>query len=336
MNCLCCGKELKKDSKFEELSNQWHDSCIKKFFGTNKLPIIDISSNMLDKLAGKWIDQGYTVPGVQKKLSLHLSHEKGRPRLTLVDYPTGFIVKPQTENYPFLPESEYLAMSMARITGIKTVPFALLKTNENGFVYITKRIDRKINGNNLEQFAMEDFCQLDNRLTADKYKGSYERCAKVIMRYSDSDGLDLTELLLRLVFSFVIGNSDMHLKNFSLIETNPGSERYHLSEAYDMLPVNIIIPEDKEEFALTINGKKQNIRRKDFLVFAENSGINPKSAEKIIFKVISMKDNYLKFCNESYLPDNMKSQMMTMICKRIGVLSEQSGRKKENGVFRKP
>lgn len=322
MKCLCCGKELKKNSKSEEISNQWHNSCIRSFFGTSKLPIVDISNDVLEKLAGKWIDKGYTVPGVQKKLSLHLSDEKDKPRLTLVDYPTGFIVKPQAENYPYLPESEYLAMSMARLTGIKTVPFALLKANENQFVYITKRIDRKINGNSLEQFAMEDFCQLDNRLTADKYKGSYERCAKVIMRYSDSDGLDLTELFLRLAFSFVIGNSDMHLKNFSLIETDSGSERYHLSEAYDMLPVNVIIPEDKEEFALTINDKKQNIRKKDFLVFAEHCGINPKAAEKIISKVVSMKENYIRTCEESYLPEDMKSKMVTLICERIEVLSE--------------
>ena len=253
-----------------------------------------------------------------------MSKEKGKPRLTLVDYPTGFIIKPQTENYPFLPESEYLARSRARITGIKTVPFALLKGKGKEFIYITKRIDRIIDGNNIEQFAMEDFCQLDNRLTADKYKGSYERCAKVIMHYSDSNGLDLTELFLRLVFSFVIGNSDMHLKNFSLIETSPGSERYHLSEAYDLLPVNLIIPEDKEEFALTINEKKQNIRKKDFLVFSERCGMNQKSAVKILSEVVSRKETYIRMCRDSYLPENMKLKMADMICARIEILSEQS------------
>ncbi len=324
MKCLCCGKELKENSKPEEISNQWHDSCIKKFFGTNRLPIVDVSNDALKNLASQWIDKGYTIPGVQKKLSLHLSKEKGKSWLTLVDYPTGFIIKPQTENYPFLPESEYLARSRARITGIKTVPFALLKEKGKEFIYITKRIDRIIDGNNIEQFAMEDLCQLDNRLTADKYKGSYERCAKVIMHYSDSNGLDLTELFLRLVFSFVIGNSDMHLKNFSLIETSPGSERYHLSEAYDLLPVNLIIPEDKEEFALTINGKKQNIRKKDFLVFSERCGMNQKSAVKILSEVVSRKETYIRMCRDSYLPENMKLKMADMICARIEILSEQS------------
>ena len=121
--------------------------------------------------------------------------------------------------------------------------------------------------------AMEDFCQLDLRLTQDKYKGSYERCAKIIERYSSRKGLDITELYLRIVFSFLVGNSDMHLKNFSLIETEEGSGKYVLSPAYDLLPVNVIMPEDKEQFALAMNGKKTHIRRKDFLVFAEKCGM---------------------------------------------------------------
>lgn len=254
MRCLCCGKEFDKNSKPEELSTGWHNACIRKFFGTNELPIIDISNDTLKNLVDKSIKQGYTVPGVQKKLSLHLSNEANTPRLTPVNYPTGYILKPQTNDYPHLPEAEYLVMSMARTTKISTVPFALLRTKDSQYAYITKRIDRIINKNNTELLAMEDFCQLDNRLTADKYKGSYERCAKVIEKYSDTDGLDESELFLRLVFSFVTGNSDMHLKNFSLIETKPGSNEYHLSQTYDMLPVNIIIKEDKDEFALTMNG----------------------------------------------------------------------------------
>lgn len=130
--------------------------------------------------------------------------------------------------------------------------------------------------------AMEDFCQLDLRLTQDKYKGSYERCAKVIERYSSRVGFDMTELFMRLVFSFVTGNSDMHLKNFSLIETAEKSGEYVLSPAYDLLPVNVILPADIEQTALTLNGKKRNIRRKDFYSFAYKCGIPKNSAENMI------------------------------------------------------
>ena len=234
MKCLCCGKEFDNSITLNKQSAQWHQSCVKKFFGTKTLPDIDISEQVLEQLAVESTAKGYTVPGVQKKLSLHLSEEnRERPRLTLVNYPTGYILKPQTAEYRALPEAEYLVMSMAHITKIQTVPYALLQisADDHSMAYITKRIDRIRKSNQLHMLAMEDFCQLENRLTADKYKGSYERCAKVIARYSQTAGLDMAELFLRIVFSFAVGNSDMHLKNFSLIETSEGSGLYHLSSA---------------------------------------------------------------------------------------------------------
>ena len=195
---------------------------------------------------------------------------------------------------------------------------ALIKENDR-FAYITKRIDRIIEKTVIRKIAMEDFCQLDLRLTQDKYRGSYERCAKVIERYSMQRGLDISELFIRLVFSFIVGNSDMHLKNFSLIESDEGSAQYHLSKAYDLLPVNIIMPEDKEEFALTMTGKKQNIRKKDFLIFAEAYGIPGNAAEKMIAKIVRMKPIFMQMCIDSYLPQYMKEQLNELIEKRCSV-----------------
>lgn len=323
MKCLCCGKDFDERATQEEIAMEWHRSCLKKFFGTKNMPDVDISASVLEQLAIESTSKGYTVPGVQKKLSLHLSVEdRNRPRLTLVNYPTGYILKPQTEEYRALPEAEYLVMSMARATKIKTVPFALVRvpSSDNQFAYITKRIDRVKKAKKVQMLAMEDFCQLENRLTFDKYKGSYERCAKVVLNYSQSAGLDVADLFLRIVFSFAIGNSDMHLKNFSLIETAEGSEVYQLSDAYDMLPVNVIMPQDKEQLALTLNGKKQNIRRKDFLIFADTCGLNRKSAEKMMEKIVALKDTYIDMCRESYLPDDMKESFEALICERIAVL----------------
>ncbi|MBQ8133081.1 MAG: HipA domain-containing protein [Clostridia bacterium] len=321
MICLCCGKEIPmKDSTTEEIKSCWHNRCIKKFFGTKILPDINISEEMLKQLAEESINKGFTVPGVQKKLSLHLT-EENQPRLTLTNYPTGYILKPQTEDYQALPEAEYLVMKMAEKTGIKTVPFALIRINEQNdkLAYITRRIDRvkRKKKGKTDLLAMEDFCQLDGRLTQDKYRGSYERCAKIIKHYSEFPGLDLSELFLRIVFSFVAGNSDMHLKNFSLIETAAGSGRYKLSDAYDMLPVNIILPKDKEQTALTINGKKQNIRKKDFIIFAETAGIPQKTAKMLIGKVVSLQTNYLEMCRNSFLPQNMKESLEKLISERI-------------------
>ena len=262
MNCLCCGKPLKGDS-----GCGWHKACIKRFFGTTEIPELEIDQQTLEALATQSTNKGLTVPGVQKKLSLHLHLENGDNRLTLVDYPTGYILKPQVDDFESLPESEQLVMCMADATGISTVPHALVQ-NGNDFAYITKRVDRIADGSEVAKLAMEDFCQLDFRLTADKYKGSYERCAKIVRKYSSQMGLDMAELFMRIVFSFVVGNSDMHLKNFSMIETDEASSEYILSPVYDLLPVNVIMPEDDEECALALNGKKSNINKGDFILFA--------------------------------------------------------------------
>lgn len=322
MKCLCCGKEFTPKTSIEEVESGWHKKCVKAFFGSTKLPTLDIFEETLKKLAEESTNKGFTVPGVQKKLSLHLT-EGTSPRLTLVNYPTGYILKPQTEEYETLPEAEYLVMQMAKQVGIKTVPFALIKMNSKGeLAYITKRIDRVQVDGKTQMLAMEDFCQLEERLTEDKYKGSYERCAKVIKKYSSMAIFDLTELYLRLVFSFVIGNSDMHLKNFSMIEKAEGCSEYVLSSAYDLLPVNAIMPEDEEEFALTMCKKKRKIRRKDFLTFAEEIGIGNIAAEKLLVGVIREKEALLAMCEESYLAEETKERLKEIISARINILTE--------------
>ena len=315
MNCLCCGKLIKDNNE----SSGWHKTCIKKFFTTAVIPEIEITDSVLEELAKESTNKGYTIPGVQKKLSLHLSNDV-YPRLTVVNYPTGYILKPQVKEFRALPESEHLAMSMADKAKIVTVPHALVKSKDS-YAYITKRIDRVFSkDSNVKLIAIEDFCQLDLRLTQDKYKSSYERCGNIIKKYSSRSGLDMSELFYRLVFSFIVGNSDMHLKNFSLIETQSGSGVYHLSPAYDLLPVNIIMPEDKEEFALPINGKKRNIHRKDFLIFAAGCGIAKLAAEKMIEQLIFMEPVFIDMCCNSLMPQDMKEAFIELVDKRVSAL----------------
>lgn len=315
MNCLCCGKPIIETASEQEKAAQWHNRCIKRFFGTKTLPDIDVSEEVLEQLAIESTNKGLTVPGVQKKMSLYLDNSEATPRLTLVNYPTGYILKPQTKEYPCLPEAEYLVMQMAEKAKIKTVPHALvrIKAQDNAFAYITKRIDRRDG----KMLAMEDFCQLDGRLTEDKYKGSYERCAKIIRQYSSREGLDITELFIRVVFSFIVGNSDMHLKNFSLIETDENSGSYILSEAYDMLPVNTVNPADTEQTALTLNGKKRNLHRNDFLKFADACQINRTVAGKIIDRLKGYESELIRETEQSYLTDALKENLIMLIENRI-------------------
>lgn len=314
MNCLCCGKPLRTPDE-----TGWHKACIKRFFGTTTLPEIKIDNKTLKLLANEATNKGFTVPGVQKKLSLHLISDSRKPKLTLVNYPTGYILKPQVAEFAALPESEQLIMAMADAAGILTVPHALIKDNAE-LAYITKRVDRNLSDSRMEMLAMEDFCQLDLRLTEDKYRGSYERCAKIIKQYSSRVGIDMTEFYIRLVFCFLVGNSDMHLKNFSLIETAEGTGEYVLSPAYDLLPVNANMPADKEQFALAMNGKKTNLRKGDFLKFADGCGIPRQTAKKLIENLVKITPKWISMCDNSLLPDDLKERLKKIIIERTQVL----------------
>lgn len=287
----------------------------KSFFGTSSMPQIDISRDRLLELATINAHNKLTVTGVQKKISLNL--ERGHTnRLTLINYPSGYILKPQTEEYQYMPEAEDVAMDVAEAAGIKVVPHGLIDI-DGEWAYITKRVDRKILRSGVEKLAMEDFCQLSGRMTEDKYKGSYERCVEIIRKYSMRSGYDCTEFFLIVLVSYLIGNSDMHLKNFSLIETEPGNREFVLAPAYDMLPVKLLLKEDEEDLALTLNGKKSNFRREDFLHLADSCGLSEKTANRIIDKTISRIDDYVAVIEQSELPSNMQTEMIELMRKRV-------------------
>lgn len=312
--CLCCLKELNE----KESESGYHEKCLRKIFGSARIPSIDLSDEILESLAQKSSAQGITVTGVQKKLSLHLiSEKKAPPRLTLLGYPQGYILKPQSADFAFLPESEQITMAMADAAGIQTVPHSLVQLRDDSLAYITKRIDRSKDGSKIH---MEDFCQLSERLTEDKYKGSYEQCVKVIKKFSSMPGLDLSELFYRILFCFVTGNSDMHLKNFSLIK-NPQTGEWNLSKAYDLLPVNLLMPADKEETALTLNGKKSKLNRADFLAFAQSAGLQQKAAEKMIAKLATKKEAMIELTESNLLPVEVGKKFRALLERRFAILT---------------
>lgn len=305
--CLSCGKELNDENKL------WHDRCVAKVFGTKELPIIDLDEKSIEELARHRVDLSYTVPGVQKKLSLGLS-KKDERKLTLVDYPSGFILKSQVkgEGTDF-PEGENLTMCLAECCGIRVVPHGLLCLKDGSRAYITRRIDR-VDG---KAIAMEDFCQLSGRLTEDKYHSSYEQCKKVIAKFSDSKKADLSRFVYLLLFCYLTGNSDMHLKNFSLIENNGV---YSLSAAYDLLPVNVVFPSDKEEFALTLHGKKKNVTKNDFIKFASSEdpreNLEGKEVVRMMKKLISFIPKMFELIDHSSLSEKHKEEFKALILER--------------------
>lgn len=308
--CLYCYKEL------EEGQKDFHPGCARKFFGTPDAPLLEYRREELDALAAQVIQAQTSLTGVQPKLSLNLHKHEGRNRLTIVGLWGDFIFKPQTDAYPELPENEDLTMHMAEAARIKVVPHSLIRLADGSLGYITRRIDRTKKG---EKIDMEDMCQLTLHPTEYKYKSSCEQIAKTIAAYSSTPRLDLVNFMQVLLFSFVTGNNDMHLKNFSLYRPKA---LYQLSPAYDLLNVAIANPKDKEEMALSINGKKARIQLADFLKSSDTMGIEQRVTLGLINGLRNAMPAWIDLINDSFLSDDMKQNYLDLISRRMDVLTK--------------
>ncbi len=300
----------------EHDETDYHAKCSKRIFGTPEAPVIDYSLNQMKELAEKVVQSHITIPGVQAKLSFNFEAKKGDNKFTLVGLWGNYILKPPTSQYPELPENEGLTMKLADIFKIKTVPNSLIRLQSGELAYITKRIDRD-NGNKIH---MEDLCQLSERLTEDKYKGSMEQVGKVIMQYSSNPLLDALSFFEITLFSFITGNGDMHLKNFSLIHSNSGLVQ--LSPAYDLLSTRLVIPEktDPEELALTLNGRKRKFKQSDFIAFAKTLELNEKQIKNVFHKIEKAISPSLSLVDSSFLPEDKKEEYKALIQNRTSRL----------------
>ncbi|MBR5652735.1 MAG: HipA domain-containing protein [Prevotella sp.] len=308
--CLYCYQEL------EEGQKDFHPKCARKFFGTKDVPLLEYRHEDLDQLAEQIIRAQTSLTGVQPKLSLNLNKHDGCSRLTIVGLWGDFIFKPQTESYPQLPENEDLTMHLAEAAKLNVVPHSLIRLADGKLGYITKRIDRTKNG---EKIDMEDMCQLTLHPTEYKYKGSHEQIAKTIMQYSSTPKLDLTNYMQLLLFCFVTGNNDMHLKNFSLYRP---SEGYQLTPAYDLLNVAIANPKDKEELALPLSGRKTKLRLNDFLTAAKSMGLKENVVMRLIESLQKVLPKWQTLIHNSFLNEDMKKAYEELIVSRLSRLQK--------------
>ena len=306
--CLYCYKEL------EEGQKDFHPGCARKFFGTKDVPLFEYKHEELDQLAEQVIRAQTSLTGVQPKLSLNLSKHDGCSRLTIVGLWGEYIFKPQTESYEQLPENEDLTMHLAEAAKISVVPHSLIHLADGKLGYITKRIDRTKNADKID---MEDMCQLTLHPTEYKYKGSYEQIAKTILQYSNTPKLDLTNYMQLLLFCFVTGNNDMHLKNFSLYRP---AEGYKLTPAYDLLNVAIVNPKDKEELALTLSGRKTKLRGDDFLNAAKTMGLEENVVQRLITSLYKALPKWQQLIQESFLSEEKKQAYEEFIVSRLNRL----------------
>ena len=297
--CLFCYQEL------EEGQKDFHPVCAKKFFGKTEAPDLPYSRGNINELARESVLSRIVVTGVQSKLSMDVNKGgKDEPdRLTIVGLWGKYILKPKSKEFPWMPEVEDLTMHLAEIAKIDVVPHTLIRFNDGELAYLTRRIDRDRNGT---KYLMEDLCQISERSTANKYNSSYEKIAKLIKLHSSAPMLDLVNFWEVVVFSWLTGNSDMHLKNFSLISRTPG--HYTLSQAYDLVNVHLVFPEDKEDLALTLDGRKKRIKKQNFIRAMASSGLGDKVIERIFQKFVDVVPKWYDFIDTSFLPVELKEK----------------------------
>lgn len=310
--CLYCYKEL------GEGEVDFHKACSKKFFGVPTAPELPYSLDELDSLAAQVIKSQTTLTGVQAKLSLHLDRHEGSKRLTIVGLWGDFIFKPQTQSHKTLPENEDLTMHLAEIAKIKVVPHTLVRLQDGTLGYLTKRIDRTSEGGKI---PMEDMCQLTERQTEYKYKSSYEQIAKVIVKHSYVPLLDLTDFYEQVFFNWLVGNNDMHLKNYSLYAPKG---KWVLTPAYDLINVSMVNPKDTEELALTLNAKKKRIKKSDFVRAMETSGISPKVFDNILAKYRKLLPKFNEIIDLSFLDKEDKEIYKQSIASRLARIEESN------------
>ncbi|STD54920.1 MULTISPECIES: HipA domain-containing protein [Empedobacter] len=309
IKCLSCYKEL------AENETDFHSKCSKKIFGSTTPPLIEFDSKQLEELAKELIVKSVAVTGVQPKLSLNLiSDINKQSRFTIVDLEGNYILKPASKEYIDLPENEDLTMHLAELVKIKTATHTLIRLNSGELAYLTKRFDRK----NEDKIAVEDFCQLTENLTEHKYRGSIEKIGKLIYQLTKNSGFEAQKLFEIVLFNYLTANADMHLKNYSLIEND--FNEYELSPAYDLLNTLLLIPDDKEESALTINGKKNRLKIEDFNQLAKTLKIPNKSVESIYKRFIKIRLKWIDFVEISFLNKDTKQAYIETLNTRFNKL----------------
>ena len=311
--CLYCYKD--------GAEGDFHLACARKFFGWTAVPELPYTRDNMSELAKKVIRASTSVTGVQAKMSLDVNRDgKNEPKkFTIVGLWGKYIFKPQSDTYRFLPELEDLTMKMAEAAGIRTVKHTLIRLADGELGYLTERIDRGKHG---EKISMLDMCQLSNRLTEHKYYGTYPQLAETIGKYSSAPLLDIQRFWEVVLFSWLTGNSDMHCKNFSLIDM--GGRKYTLAPAYDLLAVLLADPSDTEEMAMTlkVGGTKSGFTRADFLEAMVSSGVQERVAVKIMDRLVTFLPIWKALIDSSFLPEESKRMYLGLVNERLARLSE--------------
>jgi serine/threonine-protein kinase HipA len=296
------------------MEDDYHTKCIKAFYGTDYAPILPYRLSEMEQLAKHSAELSITVPGVQPKLSLgwiRTALENGHQgRLTIMDALEGnYILKPQNKQHQQMPENEHLSMKLAALLKIDTVPVNMIRLASGELCYITKRIDRNKDGT---KNHMIDFLQILE--LEDKYKGTMEMLGKTIGELSANTLLDKLRFFELTVFNFIIGNNDMHMKNFSMWLSD---KKWTLSPAYDLLNVKLILEKDKDDTALLLVGNKKNFSKVYFDRFANVLQLNNKQISAVYKRFGKWLPEAIQLIDSSFLTEEHKKAYKELITQRV-------------------
>ncbi|MDD5658481.1 MAG: HipA domain-containing protein [Actinomycetota bacterium] len=303
--CLCCRKTTADGSYY-------HKSCLKKLFGSEKPPVIKFDTadlvSEISKNAGKM-----SISGVQIKASVILNKKSNI--IEIVQSGGTHILKPEPFEYPELPQNENLFMNIAEVLGMEVPPHGLFDMPDKKKCYIIKRFDRSFAG---EKTHVEDMAQLLEMPPDSKYESSIEKVGRMIRKVSKRPFLDLINFYERVVFCFLIGNGDMHLKNWSVILPEDGNIR--LSPCYDLISSKLYLSHE-DETALAINGKRNNLKISDFEELANFLEIDGKATLNSLNKLKSAKETIIRILDDELSPERIK-KLKEIISDRYKRLSE--------------
>lgn len=277
----------------------------RKVFGIDREPSIDLTLAGVSLKAQEMVGK-MSISGLQPKLSVRLADREKGPHLEVTGEGGQYILKPQVQAFARLPENEELCMTIAEDAGIDVPAHCLVRLKDESLAYVVKRFDRQ----GRRKVHQEDFAQILEK--RDKYDGSVEEIGKKLKAVSLVPGLDVQLFFERVVFNFLIGNGDAHAKNYSVIYNEEGLAR--LAPAYDLVCSRIVIPGEVDESALTIQGKKSRINRKDIDLLAEHLGI----PDKIRFEKFSgQKEIFRSRIAESLLPKDLAEAFDKLLIERF-------------------
>jgi serine/threonine-protein kinase HipA len=291
-----------------------HTRCMKSLWGFEDTPKIILKPDDL-MYSFRLTIFGKSISGAQRKSIFAIDTKR---RLLKPDlFNSSHIIKPQGD-YAELPENEHLTMAIARKLKFDVPPIGLFNIDGLGNIFVIKRFDR----DKKAKLHFEEFAMLTNQEANNKYLSSNEKIAKALNIYAEGPGVQLYEFFRRLLFCFITANGDMHLKNWALLENSNQNGAYRLAPVYDFLNTRIPIPNESDDIGLSLNGKKRNLRKKDFVEFAEERiGINKKAVNDLFDEIPEWLNVINTYIGRSELKESSKEKYYSLTKERMGVFT---------------